>query len=333
MGSEQSDVIVLDDTRVFVEKDWLRKNKVYPFQNTPSYISDARDTAFSIPRDIQLSIPTAATTVFSFLKSKIPPLKYSIIVPKSEEWFSDETPITPLTKLYDRPLPPRKTITQLLAISGQQWFDGRRSIRDPRYADKKERLPLSALSWWDAALTARSAFDSWKEGHRWTTTHTFEYSLDRALQEDVKMLFTQLGWSTVVRYKASEVSGESLQFSRLLCSGPDINKRGWLSDMLIDLMVVILNERLVSARKEGVSVERCFIGDSRVADGLSRAVNISDFDSRKRNSYLHEISDAVQKGDITSLYFPVNCGGCHWVVVYVDFENCSIHVGKLYFLP
>ncbi|KAK7684415.1 hypothetical protein QCA50_012362 [Cerrena zonata] len=326
MASQTSSPLDIDsDENIpFIQDNWIRKNKVYPVENTPSYIATAHNEVFEIPSSLKVPIPDSNTTIATFLECRIPSLSSNFIQPKLASWFSDDHPNTPLRDLFnsDRHLPPRETIKGLLKISGQQWFDGRRSIRDPRYNKGAERFPLSALSVWQMLTDTRHTFDSWKVAQHWVLNMGLQTqsAVTVGLSREVVSLFSQLGWSVPVR--PGHVSMEATEFARLLCSGPETERRGWLSDAIIDLMVMVLNERLGST-----SVRGTLIGDVRVIDGLMRTSAVKDFDVRKRNKDLYNISDAVHKGTVSSLYFPVCAGACHWVIMHVNFTDSSVQIG------
>ena len=51
-------------------------------------------------------------------------------------------PVTDTECLRTQPVPQEKVLDQLLKDFGQAWFDGAKSVVDPRFNDGHDRLPL-----------------------------------------------------------------------------------------------------------------------------------------------------------------------------------------------
>ena len=140
----------------------------------------------------------------------------------------------------------------------------------------------------------------------------------REAQEAIS-LFSRLGWSVTIN--RGHVSFRSDHFASLLCSGPIPERRGWLSDGVIDLMVEVLNERLGKQGRMDV-----FIGSVRVVDGLMSVAKSAEYEAR-RNPEFSRLSEAARHDRLSYLYFPVCAGNRHWVTVCVDFKKNNVQLG------
>ena len=142
------DILDLDNVPLFIEKQWIKAGKQYPKDNTPYEVLWAREDILKIP-DLHLKLlPAPNLPVAQFLQHELPPQSAEIIMTKVQSWFTPDTPITDTKALLNRPIPPIIFLLDLEKGFGQAWFDGARSIVDPRFNNSTECFPLWVLTFW-----------------------------------------------------------------------------------------------------------------------------------------------------------------------------------------
>ena len=90
----------------------------------------------------KLFFPSSDLPVTKLLEFTLPKTSNGITGAKTKAWFSSEAPVTDTECLQTRPIPQEKILDQLLKDFGQAWFDGTKSVVDPRFNDGCDRLPL-----------------------------------------------------------------------------------------------------------------------------------------------------------------------------------------------
>lgn len=69
--------------------------------------------------------------------------------------------------MVTRSIPPKAVLDEMEKAIGQEWFNGRISITDPRYNGGKDRLPLLALTYWQLVYKIVSAQHQWRQARGW----------------------------------------------------------------------------------------------------------------------------------------------------------------------
>ncbi|KAJ7798110.1 hypothetical protein B0H14DRAFT_2618186 [Mycena olivaceomarginata] len=85
----------------------------------------------------------------------------SLITGSLGAWFSSDPPITDVNVVFERPLPSRAVLDDLLQQFGQFWLDGKKAIVDPRFNNGADRFPLWVLTLWARMGQTCDAQNQW----------------------------------------------------------------------------------------------------------------------------------------------------------------------------
>ncbi|THH16648.1 hypothetical protein EUX98_g9269 [Antrodiella citrinella] len=328
----------------FNPSDWIGKGKPFPpYNERPHYLDAAYDAAFSVPPTTLNSIlPHPCATVGHLTTTWTgPKTVFSIVSTRAALWFSSDPPFSStidsstISTLAARPLPPQAILAKLRQLAGQQWFDGKQSIRDPRYNGGLERFPLYVLGIWEKLAETVAVQASWRKARCWleervlAAEHDPDMEKCAVLKKTAAEIVPNLGWD--IRIRSKLVVASVLVLSRFLGAGPSAEQQGWMSDDTVYLMVEDLQTRLEILQKNGKSptnISSFAIESHAFVAELLRAARNNNFSKEVRSlGVVHRLSARVEAGTLKNLYFPVFIGSCHWVTVYVDFENESIRYG------
>lgn len=157
-----SDIDIEADEPTFNPLHWIRAGKQYPSAaKLPRYIANAYRETFHVPQDIHPQLfQKTARTVPSFVSTSLAPHTPAPSFIKPERWFSSEPPNANGVALLHRLVPHIRTLEELKSISGQMWFDGCRSIQDPRYPGQ-DWFPLHALQIWSMFVQKSTTQCQW----------------------------------------------------------------------------------------------------------------------------------------------------------------------------
>lgn len=106
--------------------------KTYPKTNIPEYVSNARQEKLCIPQEISSQLPKPDLPIVTFLAMNLPEESKCLNSVKASAWFSKAPPTTDGPLLLQREIPSGEILGQLEKMFSQRWFDGCRSIVDPR---------------------------------------------------------------------------------------------------------------------------------------------------------------------------------------------------------
>ncbi|KAI0069937.1 hypothetical protein K474DRAFT_1609629 [Panus rudis PR-1116 ss-1] len=313
--------IDVEDEKVFDPGKWIGKGKKYPSRDTPIFIFNARKDAFGVPETIQANLyPHHDVPISSFLASNFPQQSVTLITAKPHLWFDMQPPNMSLDPLLTRAVPSKEVLEQLEEIAGQEWFNGKQSICDPRFNNRQDRFPLYAIGFWKDMVRIQAARKAWEETHRIVHAHLGEYKVAVAAQT----LLTNIGWNQPI--KTSTVQTNTPELARIIGStGVTQHKPGWLSDSIVDLMVDTLKERMESELSKA-RLNSTMVSHVGIMHELTRASRSKTY-TRKEFPMLFKIAGRVWDNGLRELYFPVFVNGCHWLAVCIDFDNNCIRYG------
>ena len=213
----QHSLMDLEANEVFNEKKWIGVGKIYPRKDTPLFMEWAKKAKLAVPPEYKHHFPSATLPVTDFINLKLPYASNELITAKSGSWFSPDCPDSDLTYLFERSIPPKEYVTTLDQAFGQAWFDGAKSIIDPRFNNGTERLPLWILTFWrDMDHVSRSQL-TWKRSISWLdkekTKHINNHNT-LAIIDRVKTKLASMGWNNPLSYCSKAV--KTMQLSRYL---------------------------------------------------------------------------------------------------------------------
>jgi hypothetical protein len=162
--------INLAEVPLFKPELFIGLHKQFPSNDDPEFqgARDALAEVLAIPGHIRsLYFPAADIPILEFVKLKIPQQNKTFVLSKSRTWYSSDVPTTDVACLMSRPIPPKEVLSRLEKEAGQAWFDGCKSILDPRYNDGRDRFPLWVLTFWKEMGELWDAYWAWETSVGW----------------------------------------------------------------------------------------------------------------------------------------------------------------------
>ncbi|KAJ7292486.1 hypothetical protein C8J57DRAFT_1456964 [Mycena rebaudengoi] len=298
----------LDDYPPFVPSEWIGVNKKFPEDPTPT-IYYARNAILEIPAS-EIVAPAPGLPVRGFVDMSLPPQSSSLIFSESKLWFSTEAPTTNVSVLRTRPVPPKEILEALSRKFSQAWFDGTKSICDPRFNDGTDRFPLWTLMWWKdmAKLVEKQA--KWKRSIKWLESErdkSKDVETTGAVNGALEMLRT-LGWNKPLNYLRGNVT--TMDLAELLATV-------WLRTDHIDIMMEEIAAQVESDPK---------LSDKVVVASLSfeydiKATGKGKSYPKKSSGLLRSYEEEIKEKNKEWLIFPANFGNKHWVAGIIDFKK------------
>jgi hypothetical protein len=95
---------------------------------------------------------------------ELPQQSRTLVLSKPRSWYSRDFPTTDIGCLMSRPIPQKEFLSRLEEEAGQAWFDGCKSLLDPRYNDGSDRFPLWVLTFW------KEMAELWDARWKWVTS-------------------------------------------------------------------------------------------------------------------------------------------------------------------
>ena len=293
------------DTR-FHCSTWIGTGKVFT-NSLPQIVYDKKREIFQVPDCILTQLPSSTALVHDFVHHPLPPQSSSLNFHQMEEWFSMDTPQTHPEVLLARPVPPKKVLKDLDAAAGQKWFDGASSIMDPRFNNGAERFPLWVLSLWKEIQKAIKHQRRWRLSIQWLELIAHPESI----VVQARSLIEKLPWNKPLHFGGAS----TLEFAGFLGAS-------WLSDTQINMMVDILQNRMViEEHTEGAHIEPLIFAWELIFVGNGSKDPLT-------SSYLLRLVDQIQAG-ATAIWFPINVNKNHWIAGRVDFKNHTFAFGEL----
>ncbi|KAJ6632173.1 hypothetical protein B0H10DRAFT_2206574 [Mycena sp. CBHHK59/15] len=304
-----------NDLPPFNPAAYIGKNKKFP----PS--SDVLPEAHAALADV-LKLPTSQAALFpdrdipitEFLALSLPRESASFVFTKPDIWFSDEEPTGDVEILTIRSIPSQQFLTYLTAHVGQAWFDGAKSIVDPRFNDGRDRFLLWVLTFWKDMARVSQDQIMWGKSRDWLKTELEKKDIlevDRDALMAALALLEVLGWNTKIGKSWTNFNLASILSWR------------WLSDDHIDMMMADLATRAAADPDLAGTVVI-------VPLHFSRAI----IEGAKKRSYkkkdaplLARYEEHIKSTKPAKLYFPLHVNGNHWIAGVVDFKKELIGTG------
>ena len=301
---------------IFVPSEWIGRGRPYP-TDPPDYLSEAYGNAFSLSVELRTQLlPGYMTPVSKLVARKIPSQSNTLVLAKSDRWFSPDTPNTELLPLLDRPLPPPYILKGLRDISNQKWLDGMRSITDPRYNHGTERFPLCALTLWEELSAAGEGARSWKNAIAWLDSKVGD--VPDGLIKECRAVLQTLGWKEMVH--GTNFNELTLELTRILGSAPGTERKEWLAIGNMSLMLDHVRAQLDQSQPDS----KILLPSPALMNELLRKRTDS------KHPYSEKLAAQVIKEDIKFVYVVVHVDMCHWVAVRIDIVHSVIEYGMFF---
>ena len=311
-------LVDLVNTTIFKESEWIGANKEY--RDVPTHVSDAKRDRLSVPPSYEGSLPSPDLPVTDFLALRLPRVSNGIVNTKPQLWFSTGEPTTNPDCLITRAVPSPSFLKRLDEAFGQAWFDGAKSIVDPRFNESQDRLPLWTLGFWKRMASLVQSQEKWAESLRWVRKEKNRPNLDQETQEtldDALATFDTIGWDCKLGYLRGATSAIRL---------PDILGTAWLSDDHIDMMMEELSKNVAADPdlRDKVMVAPLAFANEIEANGMA-----GTYDNKKGGAVLlRRYKKHITEKETEKLLFPVNINKNHWIAAFIDFRNGKIGYGK-----
>ncbi|KAJ6587364.1 hypothetical protein B0H10DRAFT_2234035 [Mycena sp. CBHHK59/15] len=266
---------------------------------------DALRQVLAVPSDIKY-IPRPDLPILDFVALELPNQSHSLVLTKPRSWYSDDIPVTDVGCLLSRPIPPKDFLLRLEEEAGQAWFDGCKSILDPRYNDGSDRFPLWVLMFWKEMAQLADARWKWETSVGWVDGQLQKELPNQDLEAlaVTKELFATMGWNTKIWGQWTH-----LDLAKIL-------SWQWLADDHIDMLMADLSARVEADPELAKSV---LVAPLAFSDALKRA---GDSNYTKEDAPLLARYEAhIKKHGLKRLYFPNHVNGNHWISGRIDFER------------
>ncbi|PBK82284.1 hypothetical protein ARMGADRAFT_1090504 [Armillaria gallica] len=174
----------LEENLEWVENEWIECGRLY--RNIPHLVMKQRERILRIPAPFKLVLPSSNLSIIEFLDVTLPRLcstTHSVL----ELEFSDDEPddLDDPTTLHGVAIPSLETLNWLEEEFGQEWFNGKKSVRDER----SRRHPFRILTYFYHMRQACIAFKQWEDADRWLKKRP-ESVLFMQEEEDLKKTAT-----------------------------------------------------------------------------------------------------------------------------------------------
>jgi len=298
---------------IWDEHTWIGAGKTYPSSNTPAFILAERSKVIQIPSAYISNIPNKQLSIIDLLKYPLLSQASVLILQKGSSSYSNEMPNENLECLLTRPIPPKAWLQALEAALGQAWFDGKRSIIDPRF--KQSRLPLWVLSYWKEMSEVLEQRARWKKAEEWL--RRWGESGDLLEEADrVREMLASLDWGSAV--------------SALGATCPKHNLTHLLSDDWIDdeIMNMTMHDLAARVHLDPDLSKTTIVANLALQNDIHKAFESKDY-SKKNVGLLYRYTELFKSGKRKHLYFPTHVDGNHWVPMLIDFEVKTIRYGNL----
>ena len=155
----------------FNAEDWIGQGKTY--KDVPIQVTLARTRLLTIPTELKSRLPSSEVPITEFINLSLPTQSASLNTFHMGQWFGHQelagescNPKKAYTLVMQRMVPSLATLDQLEGAFGQQWFDGAKSIHDPRYNQGRDHLPLWVLMLWRTLHNLIKRQQNWREAYQ-----------------------------------------------------------------------------------------------------------------------------------------------------------------------
>ncbi|KAJ6522433.1 hypothetical protein DFH09DRAFT_1421922 [Mycena vulgaris] len=283
---------ISDDPPPFNPSMYLRKNKKFPAS------SDVLPEAHAALADI-LKLPASQAALFpdrdmpitDFLALPLPRESAAFVLTTPAIWFSDDEPTADIDTVKTRSIPSQTFLKILTAHVGQAWFDGAKSIVDPRFNDGHDRLPLCVLTFWKEMAGVSQDQIMWGKSHDW--------------------LKTELGKKTTPDVDRNALMAALALFELAMAFGH------------IDMMMADLAARAAADKDLAGTVIIAPLHFSRaIQDGAKKKSY-----KKKDTPLLSRYAEHIKNTEPAKLHFPLHIDGNHWIAGAIDFKKKLIGTG------
>jgi hypothetical protein len=276
---------------------------VFPAANTPLEITQEQQQLLRIPPEFASDIPDKSMPIARLLCfTSFPPF----LDDTPYTWLlSAEQPCRGISKFTTIEMPPVACVQHLLDSLDQALFDGMHSVVHPTY--HTPLLPLWVLEYWVRMRNVVDARDQWAEARKWLLKCEDPANPLSSLVHDALKSFETVGWNTPLPAPASFLS--SLELSVFLSTR-------LVHGHVIDAMMASIADRvrLTPNLRGRISVESLtFLDTLRFDDDRWKQYNYHRSFTHTRN-----LGDRLFEGSLERIIAPVNIGGLHWTVFFID---------------
>ncbi|TFK67006.1 hypothetical protein BDN72DRAFT_899354 [Pluteus cervinus] len=310
------DIIDLIPMQKFHESDWIGRGKTYPVE-PPLFITEERAKLLELPSSFQQHLPSPQVSIAEFILWQMPKQPAILIPIAAKKWFSSDEPRTTPECLLLRNIPPSDMLKRLDAALSQAWFDGAKSITDPRYNSGRDRLPLWVLGFWKVVSQNIEVQKKWLLRIKWLKTEKekrhYRASDQQQLFEMTYQQLSSLGWGESTTYLHGSV-GTSVYMIYLSVD--------WLNDDHINVMMEFMARKLDPSG-------HILIAPLGVAQELLENGHRKVYERKKGAALLCRYEEEIKTKAYKKLFFPAYVGN-HWIACCIDFEDETICYGDSY---
>jgi len=301
----------------FCEEDWICTGKKYG-EDVPLFVVAEQNKRLQIPNPFlqELQLPGDDITVEQFIRQRLPHISLEFIVTNVGLWFSSDIPDATLPALLARSIPSETFLKSMEHAFSQAWFNGARSISDPRFNEGSDRLPLWVLTYWRKAITLKNMQNRWIKSNQWLN-HEEARSKDPEVKKmvlKVRQMFAQLEWNGRMKYYNNMTY--TLELSRFLGTM-------WLSD---DHIYMMMEEFTLELAKLSGNIQIAHLSFASQISKVDATIQASAQVHYAR-SFLGRLEDTIKSNSVEKLFFPVHINGNHWIAGMIDFKEKQLHFG------
>lgn len=232
----------------------------------------------------------------------------------TKAWFNHLPPthLMPdviLNVIIRRTIPPKVVLLEIERTLGQEWFDGSKSLVDPRYNQGKERFPFWILTLWRRITSMAEKQRDWGEAVEFLKKEVVE---ERGAVRDT---LGGVGWDSKIQYGGFTFTTH--RFAQLL-------SRCQLYDDVTQVMINHLQARLEKTRDKSL---HHIIAASTFYISLEAFANTKDSGKGKVPSSVLAVEFSIKNEGKTHLWYPV-LHSSHEVAIEINFGKRTIAYGK-----
>lgn len=298
-----------DSDCAFHPGDWIEQGKSY--KDVPTYVAKALVKITQLPPAFDSLLAHRDTPVLEFIKQDLPKQSSKLTTTPITAWFSRQSPMgsthdITLNMVTRRTVPSKHVLLEIERALGQEWFDGCKSIVDPRYNQGTERLPFWILSLWRRFASMAEKQSDWKEAVDFWA---------KEIVEEWGTVLGGVGWNSKLQYGGFVFTTH--RFAQLL-------SRRQLCDDVTQVMIDHLRDRL---EKTSEKSSQHIIAPSRFYLSLEALANQTQHNKGKIPSPLMAVENMVKNEGRTHLWYPV-LHSSHEVAIRINFKQRTIAYGK-----
>jgi hypothetical protein len=278
-----------------------------------------------IPVEVQATVlPDASLSVLDFLQFPLPVISGAAPRQKASEFFSNHEPtVQDIQTIRRIPVPPAKTVTDIVAACKAAIATGSRSMTCPHVPSASgELVPIWIIPYWAEVLQLRTTSrKAWVKAEEFLRTKKKVgkgglggEKVDEIMQQAYDIL-SCLPW-------CGDVQGfdhrEPLYQLAIYAS------RAWLGTTHENQILDLLRRDLLL---KGSRVEVPGMAFFTTLCEAYNCRNTGEYEESQHFAWIREIGKALVLGDRDGLGTMANIGGDHWVAIALEFEGSLIWYG------